>query len=142
MNFKKLFLNMAIVGLLCFALMSFIITTQVGNNSENLITNNSLINESYGDLYDNLGSTQSNADESDEKFGQVTPTENYGIVSVSSIVSPTTLYKGVIKGTYNILIALPVNILGVPPIVASIISSIIILLIIVGVWAIWKGSTN
>lgn len=139
MDFKKLFINLAVVALVTLAIFSFVITTQTDNNTENLITNNSIINDSYGNLYNNLSSYQDNANSVSSDFGTVPPSSSFGIVDVGSVVSTTSVFRSLTVGTYNILIALPMKILGVPPLVAGLISAIIILLIILGIWAIWRG---
>lgn len=139
MDFKGVFINMLIVGAVILSLMSWIIITQQQNNTEELITNNSLINKSYGNLYSNISLTQGQAESASTNFGNTTPTQSYGIVDVTSVVSPTNIFKSLIIGTYNTIIELPIKILGVPPIIAGVIDAILILLIILGIWAIWRG---
>ena len=121
------------------AIMNWVIVTQQDNNTAQLITNNSLINDSYGGLTLNLGNAQSTGDSAQTTFGDITPTQNFGIVDVTSIVSPIKLFRSLSVGTYNILIELPVKILGVPPAVAGVIDAILFLLLILGIWAIWRG---
>lgn len=139
MDFKKVFINMLVVGVIVLGIISWIITTQQQNNTAELITNNTLINKSYGNLYGNISSTQEQAGTASTNFGNTTPTQSYGIVDVSSVVSPTNIFKSLIIGTYNTLIELPIKILGVPPIIAGVIDAILILFIILGIWAIWRG---
>lgn len=139
MEFKDVFSNVLISGILVLSIFSWIIITQQQNNPAELITNNSLINKSYGNLFSNISSAQSQGDSASITFGNVTPTQNFGIVDVSSVVSPTNVFKALLIGTYNVLIELPVKILGVPPIVAGAIDSLIILFVILGIWAIWRG---
>ena len=142
MGFKEIFLNLMIVGVLFLSIMSWIIITQIDNNTLNLITNNTLINQSYGDLSSNLANTQSQADVASETFTDITPTSTLGFVTVTSIVSPTRIFRGLIIGTYNILIALPAQFLGVPEVIIAVLNSILALLLILGVWFIWKGVSN
>lgn len=139
MDFKKLFINMAVVALITLAIFSFIITTQTDNNTGNLITNNSIINNSYGNLYNNLSGYQTDANSISSEFGIVPPSSSFGIVDVGSVVSTTSVFRSLTVGTYNILVALPIKILGVPPLVTGLISAIFVLLIILGIWAIWRG---
>jgi hypothetical protein len=139
MDFKGVIINLVIVGVIVLSIMSFFIITQVDNNSANLITNNSLINGTYNGLTSNLGNAQTQADTASQTFGNITPTEQFGVVDVTSVVSPTSLFKTMGLGVYNILIQLPMKILGVPPVVAAVIDAILILLLILGIWGIWKG---
>lgn len=139
MSFKEIFINLMVVGVIFLSIMSWIIITQTDNDTANLITNNTLINKSYGDLSSNLGATQSQADTASGTFTNITPSSTLGFVTVTSIVSPTRIFRGLIIGTYNILIALPAQFLGVPEVIISVINAILALLLILGVWFIWKG---
>jgi hypothetical protein len=140
MDFKKLFINFALLGLLIFGMMSFVIIFQDDNISNEKIINNEIVNNTYNSLYGNLSNTQTTANEQNTIFGNVTPTESYGEVQIDSVVSPTKAFKSIILGIYNVLIKLPTQFLGVPPVVSAIISAILIMLLIIGIWAIWKGA--
>ena len=139
MSFKDIFIKIVVVGVMFLSIMSWIIITQTDNNTSNLITNNTLINQSYGDLSSNLANTQSESDVASATFSDITPTSTLGFVTVTSIVSPTRIFRGLIIGTYNILIALPAQFLGVPVVIIAVINSVLSLLLILGVWFIWKG---
>ena len=138
-DFKGFFINIVVMGVVILGIMSFIIISQTNNNTENLITNNSIINNTYGNLYGNISSVQSTGDLAGQNFGNITPTQSYGIVDVTSVVSPTRLFSAFIQGTYNVLIELPIKILGVPPLVAGALDAIVALIVILGIWAIWRG---
>lgn len=140
MDFKKLFGTIILSALFVLAMMSFAGIVQVDNDANQTIFDNELINRSYSDLYGNLSDSRTDSQSAMEVFGGITPTENIGDLDVTAVNSPTKVFKSMIVGTYNILIRLPMKVLGVSPIVASVISSIIILLIIIGIWAIWKGA--
>lgn len=140
MSFKDIFIKMMVVGVLFLSIMSWIIITQVDNNPEYLITNNTLINDSYGNLISSLGGTQAQTEKASGTFANSTPSSTLGFVTVTSIVSPTRIFKGLITGTYIILIALPSAFLGVPEVIVAVINAILTLLIILGIWFIWKGA--
>jgi len=139
MSLRDIFIKLMVVGVLFLSVMSWIIITQTENDTANLITNNTLINKSYGDLSSNLGATQSQTDIASGAFTNITPKSTFGFVTVTSIVSPTRIFKGLIIGTYNILIALPAQFLGIPEVIIAVINSVLALLLILGVWFIWKG---
>lgn len=138
-DFKNIVGNMMIAGILVLSIYSWIIITQTNNNPGALITQNSVINKSYGNLYNNLSSAQGTGDSASSTFGNITPTQSFGIVDVTSIVSPTRLFRSLILGTFNSVIELPIKLLGVPPVVAGVIYAILILFVILGIWAIWRG---
>lgn len=137
MDVKSIFGNMALLGLFIFGIMAFIIINQSNSDVNDKLTNNTLINSTYNDLESSLAS--SDAKTASDNFGEVPPTQQYGELEVTSIVSPTKTAKTIIIGLWNIFIVLPQAILGVSPVVASLISSMILIFLIIGIWAIWKG---
>lgn len=139
MDFKSLAVNISIVGVLILAIFSWTIVTQTQNNPQNLITNNSIINSTYYELYGNLSAAQAQGDQASSTFGNITPSQSFGIVDVTSVVAPTKIFRSLILGVYNIVIELPMKILGVSPIVAGVIDALLLLFIILGIWAIWRG---
>ncbi len=138
-NFKEVFIRLMVVSVIMVSMFSWVIITQLENDTTNLITNNTLINTSYGQLIGNLSGAESTAATASTNFGSITPSESFGILSISSIVSPTRLFRGLIVGPYNVLIILPAQFLGVPIIIIGILNAILTLLLILGIWAIWKG---
>lgn len=139
MDLKTIYTNMVMAALLIFAMMSFALIMQNDNNAPEKLLDNELINQTYGDLFVNLSTNQENTQTSNDVFGNFTPNENLGVWEVTPIVSPTRGFKTLTVGFYNILVQLPMKVMGVSPIVASVISGILIFLLIIGVWGIWKG---
>lgn len=140
---KSILINMVILGILVFAIMSFIIIIQNDSelSTENRITNNSLINESYGDLETSLNQ-QDRAQSALDSLEDVPPLEYIGDLEVGSTVAATRTTRTIITGLWNIYIKLPQVILGVSPVVAAAINSILLILIAIGIWAIWKGAIS
>ena len=139
MDFKQLVIGMTVFSLLIFSAMSFIINIQDQNNADENIKENTLINKTYYDLQGNLSGTQTEGETASGVFGDITPSQQFGELEVTSMVSPTKIFKTMTIGLFNILIGLPMILLGVSPIVASVISAILLLLLIIGIWAVWKG---
>jgi len=139
MDFKSIAVNLSVIGVLVLAVFSFTIIVQTDNNQANLITNNTIVNSTYYNLYGQIYTAQQTGDSASQSFGNVTPTQSFGIVDVTSIVTTTKVFKSLILGTYNAIIGLPIKILGVPEIVAGVIDALLILFIILGIWAIWRG---
>lgn len=142
-DIKSILTRMVILGILVFAIMNFIIIIQSdsGMNQENMITNNSLINESYGELQQSLNS-QDSAQSSLSSLEDDPVTPGIGDLNPASTVSATRTARTIITGLWNIYIKLPQVILGVSPVVASAISSILLIMIAIGIWAIWKGAIS
>lgn len=142
-NLKSIIINMVTLGIVIFAIMSFVIILQSDNNldSEDRITNNSFINDSFGDLQTGLD-TKDQAESSLNSLNEVPPQDNVGDLSVSSIISTTWNARSMVTGLWNVYIKLPMVILGVSPVVAGAISTILLILIAIGSWAIWKGAIS
>ena len=143
MDLKQIYITIGLLGVLLLGILTFIVTTQTENNVAVPITNNSRINEAYSDLNETLYETQLESQEASNVFGNTTPTQRQlGELEVNSIVATTRIAKSIVTGLWDIFIKLPQVILGVSPVVAALISSIITILLIIGVWAIWKGAIS
>ncbi len=143
MNLKSILVNMVLLGVLVFAIMSTLIIIQNDGNldQDERITNNPLINDSYGDLERSLDG-QSSSEESLNSLEDVPPTEYVGDLDVGSVVSATRTFRTIVVGLWNIYVKLPIVILGVNPVVSGAITTILLLFIAIGVWAIWKGAIS
>jgi hypothetical protein len=142
MDLKNLFVNMALFGLIVFGVMAFAIMTQEQNDVSTPLTEDDTINDTYGDLSSTLGGSRGDLQTASDVFNNVTPTQQFGELEVTSIVSPTKIIKTMISGIFNILVKVPQKILGVSPIVGGLIGAILFVLLIIGIWAIWKGAIS
>lgn len=142
-DIKSIVRNMVLLGILTFAIFNFIIIIQsdASMDTENMITNNSLINDSYGDLATSLNNQES-SENSLNSLEDVPPTEYVGDLDVGSVVSATRTARSIVIGLWNIYIKLPQVTLGVSPIVSGAITTILLLLLAIGIWAIWKGAIS
>ncbi len=142
-DIKSILVRTIILGLLVFSIMSFIIVTQNDNAvvSDERITNNTLINESFGDLETSLN-TQTQAENSLDALEEVPPQEYVGDLNVASTVSATRTARAIVTGLWNVYVKLPMVILGVSPTVSSAITTILLIFIAIGIWAIWKGAIS
>jgi len=138
MAFKDFFISFAIIGILVFAIFSFIITFQNDQDFKTKITDDALINNTFGSLQKNLRSMGDNATSQKEVFESETPTRGFGSLVLYSIVSTGKVFTGMIFGTFNILIKLPVNALGMSEELASVLVTITIILSIIGLWVLYK----
>lgn len=142
MNFKTLFGNLAVLGVFTLAMMSFIIITQNDNSVSEPLGSHNLINDTYGNLYSNLSNSKTSAEQSSEDFLKRSPDPSLGELNPLKIFSVLKTFRAMTVGLWNIYIKLPMVILGVSPVVASVISTILLLLLIIGAWAILKGAIS
>lgn len=142
-DIKSILTNFVLLGILTFAIMSFVIIIQSDSDMDqvNMITNNSLINDSYGDLATSLDNQES-AENSLNSLEDNPVTPGVGDLNPASMVSATRTAKTIVVGLWNIYIKLPMVILGVSPIIASAITTILLVILAIGIWAIWKGAIS
>lgn len=140
-DLKAIYINMAVLGILTLSIISFIIGTQTDNTvgTDNKLLNNTLINESYGDLEQTLEGSKSEMKASSDNLEDIPPSESIGDLDVASTISTTRSAKGIIVGLWNTFTKFP-ELLGVPSIITKVLTSILLLLIIIGIWALWKGA--
>lgn len=137
-GFQDFFNKWILVTLVVFSLLAFIISFQLTNNVPDKISNNSLINGSYSDLNANLNSLRDKSQTQKTLFETENPTTGFGSILLFSIISSGKVFNSMIIGTFNILIKLPAVVLGVDPVVFAIISTVIIITIILGLWIVYK----
>ena len=137
-KFEGVFVNFMILGLLIFGTLALIISMQDNNSIDDKFADNTLINNTYSTLETDLTGFRTEAQSQKTLFESENPTSGFGTILLFSIVSVGKVFNGMIMGVFNTLIKLPVVFLGLDIIVVSIFSSILILIIILGLWAIYK----
>lgn len=137
-NFHDFFVNFLILALVIFAAISFIIQFQSENNVQDKIIDNSLINDTYSNLDEDLGDLRDQAQAQKTLFERETPTVTSGVLLLYSIISAGKVFNAMIIGLFNELIKLPVVLLGVDPIIIGVLSTILIFSIIIYLWILYK----
>lgn len=137
-TFSKLFMNFMLVGLVIISLFFYIGLTQEENNVEDKFIENSLINKTFEDLKTNLGDIEQESQAQKTLFESENPTSGFGTILLFSIVSSGKIFNGMIIGVYNVLISLPASIIGLDPILLSILGTMLIFTIIIGLWFLFK----
>lgn len=137
-RFYDLFINWMLIGLFVVALFSFGVLYQEDNEVENKFIENSLMNETYGSLRTNLGELRDESQAQKTLFESENPTSGFGTILLFSIVSTGKVFNSMIIGTFNTLIKLPTVVLGIDPIILSVLGTMLILTIIIGLWIVYK----
>lgn len=137
-RFYDTFINFMLIGLMVVSLFGFIIFLQNENNATDRMINNALMNETFTDLSEKLGGLEDESQAQKTLFESEKPTEGVGSILLFSIVSSGKVFNSMIIGVFNILIKLPVTFLGLNSVVVSVISTIVIITIIIGLWIIYK----
>lgn len=137
-RFYDLFMNWMLIGLVVVSMLSFGVLFQEDNDVENKFIENSLMNQTYSSLRTDLGELRDQSQAQKTLFESENPTSGFGTILLFSIVSTGKVFNSMIIGTFNTLIKLPMVILGVDPIVSSVIGTMLILTIIIGLWIVYK----
>lgn len=140
-QFNTIFLNFMLIGLIAFSVLAFTTTFQAENNvnSTQRFINNPTINATYGDLNTQLSNVRDQSQAQKTLFETEDPKIGTGALLLTSIISSGKVFNGIIIGVYNTLIVLPSVILGLDPIVTGVLSSLLILMIIVSLWILYKS---
>jgi hypothetical protein len=136
---SDILISMVIISIFIFGIISFTSITQSDNNVTNGLMTNKLINDTYGNLSSQLSSSQDDSQASLSNLSDIPPTQEFGEIKVTSIVSATRMMKSLITGLWNTLIRLPQIVYGVSPVLASALTALIIVLLILGLWLVWRG---
>lgn len=137
-TFYDTFINFMLAGLFIFAIFSFITVFQNENNTDDKIQDNSIINDSFYDLTTDLTGFRDKSQAQKSLFESETPTGGFGTILLFSILSVGKVFNGMMISIFNTIIKLPMAFLGLDIIVVSVLSTILILTIIIGLWAVYK----
>ncbi len=137
-KFEKTFVNYALGALILISLFAFIVTIQEDNNVTDGIIEVEIINETFSQLKDDLGSGRDTSQSQLELFQKEEPTIGFGSLILFSVVSSGKVFTGIIIGTFNLLIKLPMVIFGVDPVISAVLSTILIIGFILGLWVLYK----
>lgn len=138
MGFYETFVNFMLIGLLAFSLFAFTVSFQSENGVEDKIIDNNIFNKAYGNLRGNLEDLSTESQAQKTLFESENPTGGFGTILLFSIVSSGKVFNGMVIGVFNTITKLPASVLGLDPIVTSVIGTILIITIIIGLWIIYK----
>lgn len=137
-KFSNLFMNFMLIGIVILSLFSYIVITQEENNIEDKFVSDPLINKTYENLKVELGGLEDQSQAQKTLFESENPTSGIGTILLFSVVSVGKVFNGMIIGLFNTLIELPTVILGLDALTLSVIGTMLILTIILGLWIIYK----
>ena len=137
-KFYDLFINWMLIGLVVVSFLAFGVFWQEDNDVENEFIGNSLMNQTYNSLRTDLGGLRDESQAQKTLFESENPTSGFGTILLFSIVSSGKVFNGMIVSLFNTIIKLPTVILGVDPIILSVIGTMLLLTIIIGLWIVYK----
>ncbi len=138
-SFREVFITFALIGVFVFAGISFIVQAQLDNDIENTILENEVINKTYSNLEVDLGGFGANTTAQKGTFDTEIPERGFGSLIIFGIVGIGQKFTGMVVGVYNIFIVLPASILGVPSIVISVMTSILVVSLVLLAWRVYRA---
>lgn len=139
MGINKTFISFAIVGLFIVSMISFIVQTQINNDVEETLLDNPFLNKTYIDLGSTLGDFKDTSQTQNEVQDNDNPLTEGGSLLFVSITKTGKVVKGMISGVYNVIIVLPATFFGLPEIVITVLSSILVITLIFSAWRLYKA---
>ena len=139
MSFQKTFIGFALVGLFAFAIISFGVGMANDNNSNDSILDDSSINKMNSTLGSSLSGFRSLSQGQRENFESEIPTSGFGVLIIFAIISAGKVFTGMVLGIWNILLLPFKSAIGISPIVLGVFSSILVIVIILGAWRLYKA---
>ena len=136
-KFVDLFLKFMFIGMIVLSLFSFIVLFQSENRVSNQFADDDLINSTFSDLTTDLEGLESRSQKVKDAFESEKPK---GLISLIlfSIPAAGKTFNSMVVGVFNLLIKLPIVFLGLPPSIVSVLSSVLIIIIVLGLWAVYK----
>ena len=139
-DFKDMWVSFALVGLMVFGIFAFVINFQIENGISNTILNDSTsnISDTYYSLNETMSEYEQTARLQKQAFDSDSPLYGIGVLVFNTILSSGKIFGGMIISIFNIIIVLPLKYLGIPPIVTGIIGAILIVVITLKLWNLYK----
>lgn len=141
MEFKSIVINSLILGLFIVSLFMFSAQFALEQNTNQTIASSESLSRLNTSLQSKLNTAETNVNSSQNSYVQETsnPTVTALGFYFRSIIDAGTTYFSIAIGMFN-TITLPIQEnLGVPPIVSGTILTIVIILVILGVWSVLRA---
>lgn len=140
-NIQEIFINFMLLVLFVFGIFSLIIYIQNDNNAQNQLIDNEIFggsNGSYNQLKNAINSAQNSSQTQYKLFSDEKPQASLGSIVLFQIVGSAKTFTALTLGFFNVLIKLPITVLGIDPLIYSIILSALTIILIIALWYLYK----
>jgi len=139
MSFRNTLFATLLIGLFTFALMFFAIEQGQNVNAPLNINEDPRINKAFGNLSQQLNTTQTRSESQLESFQTENPILSFGTLVVFAIVSIGKVLTDMVTGFYNITFGLIFDVLfGGDPTFGIVIGVVVSILIVSIVFLLWR----
>lgn len=136
--FQQTFYNFMLLALMLLAILSMIFTVQRDNNAPQPLANNSLFNETASRLGANLTNGQNSSQTQQSIFSAETPAPGFGSIVLFGIVSAGKTFTNMIYNIFDVILRIPMVVLGIDSEIVSALVSILVITLIIGIWIVYK----
>jgi len=141
MAFKEYITASILIGVFIVAMLSGGIYLATTNDKNSTLMENEAINTTFSDISNQLGNVQTEANKSKTAFEGETGIITTGFLILESIFGLGITFTKIFISTMNLPLILVEEIIGIPPLVTGAILSILIFLILLLAWRLYKTGT-
>jgi len=141
MDFKSIMVNILMIGLFFMSLVYFAISFDNENQINGTLTDDPILNKAFGNLSKQLEDSTNQTEAQKEAF--IEESRDPGVITAAglifrSIMNAASTLIGMIINIVNVFFSLLSETLGVSPLVTGTLFSIIIVVIILSIWKIYR----
>lgn len=136
-GFKPLMIGALLAAIYFVSIVSFMGIMADNTNSSINIQDNPAVNLTFGNVTLNLTNTQTLALNQSQSQDSNKPIALFDFL-FESIIGAGKVFKGIISGLYNIFFGFIASQLGIPDVIMYSMSAIVLILLILFAWRLWK----
>lgn len=137
-SFQDTFYNFMFLALCVLALFSFIFVLQRDNNAPQPISNNTLFSETATNLGSTLNNSESSSKIQQNIFNAEKPQQGFGSIVLFGIVSAGKTFTNMIYSFFDLILRIPMVVLGIDSKIVSAFITILVVTLIIGIWIVYK----
>lgn len=137
-QFRDIAGNFIFLGVMILAGISFIIITQSNNDVAQPVIQDPLLSDSFNELNATLSDLEDTGGTQYDQFTQEAPEAGFGAIVLFGIVSAGKTFGNVTLGLFQLVIKLPLIILGLPQTLFSAMITWLVISLIIASWVLYK----
>jgi len=124
--------------ILLISLLSFIVFIQLPNKTNDRLTENKIFNGTFNQLNSQIINSSNEAQSKYNSFNSEEPQPSLFSIVLFGIVSVGKSFSSITFGFFGAIIKLPMVVLGIPEALYSLIITLLVIIVIIGVWLLYK----
>lgn len=140
LSFKDYFIGTILLGLIVFGMIAFTLGVETNNQANQSIQSDVRVGNVTKGVNGSLNSLQETTNKQRRNFQEENnPVFGIGELIFSSIISSGKVFLTVIVSMYEIIFLFVVDSLGIPGIIFNVIASILVFVLILAVWRVYRS---